>query len=62
MDDMRVSAVYRSMEQLKRWLDGDPVDHLSTPLFIPSSTLLSMPTTVAHAPTAKTRDAALTQV
>ncbi|XP_018552194.1 LOW QUALITY PROTEIN: germinal-center associated nuclear protein [Lates calcarifer] len=49
----------RSMEQLQRWLDGDPLDHLSTPLFIPSSTLLSMPTTIAHAPTAKTRDAAL---
>ncbi|XP_076603708.1 germinal-center associated nuclear protein [Chaetodon auriga] len=51
----------RSMEQLQRWLDGDPVDHLSTPLFIPSSTLLSMPTTIKQAPTAKTRDAALTQ-
>ncbi|XP_073329353.1 germinal-center associated nuclear protein [Pagrus major] len=51
----------RSMEQLQHWLDGDPVDHLSTPLFIPSSTLLSMPTTIAHAPTAKTRDAALPQ-
>ncbi|XP_019955220.2 germinal-center associated nuclear protein [Paralichthys olivaceus] len=47
----------RSMEQLQRWLDGDPLDHLSTPLFIPSSTLLSMPTTIIHAPTAKTRDA-----
>ncbi|XP_070770765.1 germinal-center associated nuclear protein [Enoplosus armatus] len=51
----------RSMEQLQRWLDGDPLDHLSTPLFIPSSTLLSMPTTIIHAPTAKTRDATLTQ-
>lgn len=51
----------RSMEQLQRWLDGDPLDHLSTPLFIPSSTLLSMPTTIIHAPTAKTRDAPLTQ-
>ncbi|KAE8299602.1 Germinal-center associated nuclear protein [Larimichthys crocea] len=48
----------RSMEQLQRWLDGDPVDHLSTPLFIPSSTLLSMPTTITHSPTSKTRDAA----
>lgn len=47
----------RSMEQLQRWLDGDPLDHLSTPLFIPSSTLLSMPTTITHTPTAK----ALTQ-
>ncbi|XP_059198686.1 germinal-center associated nuclear protein [Centropristis striata] len=51
----------RSMEQLQRWLDGDPLDHLSTPLFLPSSTLLSMPTTIMHAPTAKTRDCALTQ-
>ncbi|XP_042351006.1 germinal-center associated nuclear protein [Plectropomus leopardus] len=44
----------RSMEQLQRWLDGDPLDHLSTPLLLPSSTLLSMPTTIIHAPTAKT--------
>ncbi|KAM9347509.1 germinal-center associated nuclear protein [Symphorus nematophorus] len=51
----------RSMEQLQRWLDGDPVDHLSTPLFIPSSTLLSMPTTIVHTPTGKTRDAAPVQ-
>ncbi len=50
------------MEQLQRWLDGDPLDHLSTPLFIPSSTLLSMPTTILHPPTAKTRDQTLTQV
>uniref|UniRef100_A0A8C4IA11 Germinal-center associated nuclear protein n=1 Tax=Dicentrarchus labrax TaxID=13489 RepID=A0A8C4IA11_DICLA len=55
-------AVCRTMEQLQRWLDGDPVEHLSTPLFVPSSTLLSMPTTITHAPAAKTRDAALTQV
>ncbi|TKS67603.1 Germinal-center associated nuclear protein [Collichthys lucidus] len=52
----------RSMEQLQRWLDGDPVDHLSTPLFIPSSTLLSMPTTITHSPTSKNRDAARIQV
>ncbi|XP_035860182.1 germinal-center associated nuclear protein isoform X2 [Sander lucioperca] len=52
----------RSMEQLQRWLDGDPLDHLSTSLFIPSSTLLSMPsTTIMHTPTAQTRDATLTQ-
>lgn len=51
----------RSMEQFQRWMDGDPLDNLSTPLFIPSSTLLSMPTTILHAPTAKTRDAPLTQ-
>ncbi|KAM7380864.1 hypothetical protein PAMP_004134 [Pampus punctatissimus] len=51
----------RCMEQLQRWLDGDPFDHLSTPLFIPSSTLLSTPTTITHAPTAKTRDTVLTE-
>ncbi|XP_040004702.1 germinal-center associated nuclear protein [Xiphias gladius] len=51
----------RSMEQLQRWLDGDPLDHLSTPLFIPSSTLLSMPTTIMHTPRAKTREATLAQ-
>ncbi|XP_054471888.1 germinal-center associated nuclear protein [Anoplopoma fimbria] len=42
----------RCMDQLQRWMDGDPLDHLSTPLFIPSSTLLSMSTTIMHAPTA----------
>ncbi|TNN38931.1 Germinal-center associated nuclear protein [Liparis tanakae] len=42
----------RFSEQLQRWLDGEALDHLSTPLFVPSSTLLSMPTTLAHAPTA----------
>ncbi|XP_034741540.1 germinal-center associated nuclear protein isoform X1 [Etheostoma cragini] len=53
----------RSMEQLQRWLDGDPLDPLetlSTSLFIPSSTLLSM-TTIKPAPTAQTRDATPTQ-
>ncbi|XP_074551191.1 germinal-center associated nuclear protein isoform X2 [Halichoeres trimaculatus] len=52
----------RSMEQLQRWMDGDPVDHLSMPLFIPSSTLLYMPTTIRHPPTARTQDKTLTQV
>ncbi|XP_023278966.1 LOW QUALITY PROTEIN: germinal-center associated nuclear protein [Seriola lalandi dorsalis] len=51
----------RSMDQLQRWLDGDPLDHLSTPLFVPSSTLLSMPTTIIQAPTAKIKDVALAQ-
>ncbi|XP_034549400.1 germinal-center associated nuclear protein isoform X2 [Notolabrus celidotus] len=51
----------RSMEQLQRWMDGDPVDHLSTPLFIPSSTLLSMPTTIRHPPSARAQDSAPTQ-
>lgn len=36
----------RSLEQLRRWLDGEPLDHLSTPLFVPSSTLLSSPAAV----------------
>ncbi|XP_067373088.1 germinal-center associated nuclear protein [Channa argus] len=44
----------RSMEQLQRWLDGEPLHHLSTPLFIPSSTLLSMPTTIRGSHTDKT--------
>lgn len=44
----------RSLEQFQRWLDGDPVSHLTTPLFIPSSTLLSAPTTLRHGPAPKT--------
>ncbi|XP_029386874.1 germinal-center associated nuclear protein isoform X2 [Echeneis naucrates] len=51
----------RSMEQLQRWMDGDPLEHLTTPLFIPSSTLLSMPTTIIQAPSAKSREVALAQ-
>ncbi|XP_028291676.1 germinal-center associated nuclear protein [Gouania willdenowi] len=43
----------RSMEQLQRWLNGNPMDHLTLPLFLPSSTLLSMPTTPSPTPTAK---------
>nr|XP_040057764.1 germinal-center associated nuclear protein [Gasterosteus aculeatus aculeatus] len=42
----------RSMEQLQRWLDGDSLDYLSTPLFVPSSTLLSTPTAIMCAPSA----------
>lgn len=45
---------FRSLDQFQRWLDGDPVSHLTTPLFIPSSTLLSAPTTLRHAPAPKT--------
>ncbi|XP_035984698.1 germinal-center associated nuclear protein-like [Fundulus heteroclitus] len=48
----------RSLEQLRRWLDGDPLDHLSTALFMPSSTLLSSPTTMKVAPSGRTEDAA----
>ncbi|XP_035985723.1 germinal-center associated nuclear protein-like [Fundulus heteroclitus] len=48
----------RSLEQLRRWLDGDPLDHLSTPLFMLSSTLLSSPTTMKVAPSGRTQDAA----
>ncbi|XP_041663549.1 germinal-center associated nuclear protein isoform X2 [Cheilinus undulatus] len=51
----------RSMEQLQRWLDGDPVDHLTTPLFIPTSTLLSMPTTIKLPAAARSQDTALAQ-
>lgn len=43
---------HRSMEQLQRWLDGDSLDYLSTPLFVPSSTLLSTPTAIMCAPSA----------
>ncbi|CAJ1078722.1 germinal-center associated nuclear protein isoform X1 [Xyrichtys novacula] len=50
----------RSMEQLQRWLDGDPVEQLSTPLFIPSSTLLTMPT-IRHLSTSRTQDSTPTQ-
>ncbi|MEQ2308541.1 hypothetical protein AMECASPLE_029200, partial [Ameca splendens] len=50
----------RSLEQLQRWLDGDPLDHLSTPLFIPSSTLLSSPTTRKVAPSGRTKGSAAT--
>ncbi|KAM8856581.1 germinal-center associated nuclear protein [Spinachia spinachia] len=46
----------RTMEQLQRWLDGDSLDYLSTPLFIPSSTLLSMPTAIMRAPSAVTEE------
>ncbi|XP_023147479.2 germinal-center associated nuclear protein [Amphiprion ocellaris] len=51
----------RCMEQLQRWLDGDPLDHLSTPLFIPSSTLLYMPTTIKQPLAARTQEATSTQ-
>ncbi|KAK2839484.1 hypothetical protein Q5P01_013224 [Channa striata] len=51
----------RNMEQLQRWLDGEPLDHLSTPLFVPSSTLLSMPTTIMCSDTAKSRHATPSQ-
>ncbi|XP_041857307.1 germinal-center associated nuclear protein [Melanotaenia boesemani] len=51
----------RSMEQLQRWVDGDPLDHLSTPLFVPSSTLLSTPTTIKWVAREKSREAAFTQ-
>ncbi|CAI5656694.1 unnamed protein product [Oreochromis niloticus] len=51
----------RSMEQLQCWVDGDPLEQLTTPLFLPSSTLLSMPTTIRHTPTARTREASFTQ-
>ncbi|XP_061679793.1 germinal-center associated nuclear protein [Syngnathoides biaculeatus] len=44
----------RSSQQLQRWLDGgDCADNWSTPLLIPSSILLSMPTFLKHGPSAK---------
>ncbi|KAM4558443.1 germinal-center associated nuclear protein [Odontesthes bonariensis] len=51
----------RSMEQLQRWLDGDPLDHLSIPLFIPSSTLLSVPTTMKCVSADKTQETGASQ-
>ncbi|KAM6978448.1 germinal-center associated nuclear protein-like [Tautogolabrus adspersus] len=55
------AASKRSMEQLQRWADGETFDHLSTPLLIPSSILLSMPTIIKQPLTARSRDAALPQ-
>ncbi|KAM4560771.1 germinal-center associated nuclear protein-like [Fundulus diaphanus] len=55
---LRARGRDQSLEQLRRWLDGDPLDHLSTPLFMPSSTLLSSPTTMKVAPSGRTEDAA----
>lgn len=51
----------RITEQLRHWQDGDPEEYLSTPLFVPSSTL-SMQTAMRLSPAAKTRVAAVTQV
>ncbi|KAM4608580.1 germinal-center associated nuclear protein [Polymixia lowei] len=51
----------RSMEQLQRWLDADPLDHVSIPLFMPSSTLLSSPSSMVPTHTAKTPGSSLTQ-
>ncbi|XP_017285867.1 germinal-center associated nuclear protein isoform X2 [Kryptolebias marmoratus] len=51
----------RCTEQLQRWLDGDPLDHLSASLFVPSSTLLSTRTTVQRAPSDRTPEAPPTQ-
>lgn len=45
----------RTTEQLQRWLDGEAVDHLSTPLLIPSSNILCMPLTMRTPQAAKTR-------
>lgn len=54
--------LYRSMEQLQRWVDGDALDPLSTPLFVPSSILLSMPKTIVQPRTRKSREISITQV
>ncbi|KAM3862155.1 germinal-center associated nuclear protein [Diretmus argenteus] len=51
----------RTMEQYQRWLDTDPLDYLSMPLFMPSSTLLSMSTTMMPTSTSKTQGSPLTQ-
>lgn len=54
--------VFRSIEKLQRWLNGEPLEHLSTPLFIPSSTLLSMPLTIKQLSSDETGVSPLSQV
>ncbi|RVE58447.1 hypothetical protein OJAV_G00209450 [Oryzias javanicus] len=51
----------RFTEKLQNWLNGDPLEHLSTPLFIPSSTLLSMPHTIKHGSSDRTGFSPLAQ-
>ncbi|XP_054620063.1 germinal-center associated nuclear protein [Dunckerocampus dactyliophorus] len=51
----------RSTHQLQQWLDGDSLDDWSTPLLLPSSILLSMPTLLKQAHPAKHQHAAFTQ-
>ncbi|XP_061838749.1 germinal-center associated nuclear protein [Nerophis lumbriciformis] len=51
----------RTTEQLQHWLDGDSLDNWCTPLLLPSSILLSMPTALKQGPPAKHRDALYTK-
>ncbi|XP_055086544.1 germinal-center associated nuclear protein [Periophthalmus magnuspinnatus] len=46
----------RMMEQFQRWSEGGALEQLCTPLFMPSSTLLTLPTLVPP-PTGRTREA-----
>ncbi|XP_076016638.1 germinal-center associated nuclear protein [Genypterus blacodes] len=50
----------RCMEQFQRWMDTDPMDSLPTPCFLPSSTLLSMPSAMMSA-VARTGDSSFSQ-
>ncbi|KAF6738684.1 Germinal-center associated nuclear protein [Oryzias melastigma] len=51
----------RFTEKLQFWLNGEPLEHLSTPLFIPSSTLLSMPHTIKQGSSDRTGVSPLAQ-
>lgn len=48
----------RMMEQFQRWADGEPLEQLYSRLFVPSSTLLSIPPTLVHPSSNNSRDAA----
>ncbi|XP_056884180.1 germinal-center associated nuclear protein isoform X1 [Takifugu flavidus] len=48
----------RCTDQLQRWLDSDPLEHIST-LFPPSHTLGSTTLSTTYTPAAKTRDATI---
>ncbi|CAG02626.1 unnamed protein product [Tetraodon nigroviridis] len=48
----------RCTDQFQRWLDSDPLDHIST-LFFPSHTLVSTPLSATYTPAAKAQDATI---
>nr|XP_057902994.1 germinal-center associated nuclear protein [Doryrhamphus excisus] len=51
----------RSTQQLQQWLNGDSLDDWSTPLLLPSSILLSVPTLLKQTHPAKHQDAIFTK-
>lgn len=53
-----VLVSFRCTDQLQRWLESEPLDHIST-LFLPSHTLVSTPLSTTYAPAAKTQDATI---